>query len=213
MLRFNITYSPPLRNAENVKLKPCAAPQCLGNADRSAQGKLGLCSKHYQRFKKHGDPTIVKEQPSPAKDWALAHKDHTSDECLIWPFHIGKDGYGRIHYPNGGQLTTAARFMCLLAHGKPPTPKHETAHSCGKGNEGCVNPKHLYWATPTENQADRVTHGTSNRGAQQWNAKLTEEDVLKIRASKKTRAELATHYGVTVSTIKDIILRRRWAWL
>lgn len=33
--------------------------------------------------------------------------------------------------------------MCELVYGKPPMPKHQAAHNCGKGNLGCINPKHL----------------------------------------------------------------------
>lgn len=52
--------------------------------------------------------------------------------------------------------------MCQKAHGDPPSPKHDAAHSCGRGHEGCVNPNHLSWKTKKQNQADRITHGTSH---------------------------------------------------
>lgn len=110
---------------------------------------------------------------------------------------------------------TASRVMCMASHGEPPSDTHEAAHSCGNGNKGCVNPKHLYWATPTENQTDRVLHGTSNRGSAQWNSKLKIEDVLHIRELLLTTSqkEIATLYGVSQSAINNIKTRKSWAWL
>ena len=39
----------------------------------------------------------------------------------------------------------------------------------------------LKWGTPTENQQDRVLHGTSNRGEQHGRAFLSDADVLDMR--------------------------------
>jgi len=171
---------------------------------------------HYQRWKKHGNPAVVKSVPSPAWDWIQGHKNHSGPDCLKWPFHISPDGYGRAHDKNDGhKLKTASRVMLIQAKGQPPSSKHECAHTCGKGNEGCVNPDHLYWATPAQNQADRVRHGTSNRGEQQWKSKLTASDVLKIRSlyPRMKQDEIAKSYNVDQSTISNIVTGKKWAWL
>lgn len=199
-----------------IRFKSCAANGCDRNGHRDAEGKLGYCSLHYQRFKKHGDPSLVKATPSPAKDWIQANMRHTADECLIWPFHrSGKDGYGRIHRHNNGSITTASRFMLEATQGPPPSDKHEAAHSCGNGNIGCVNPKHLYWATSTANQGDRVKHGTSNRGSRQWKAKLSEQDVREIRRllGSESQLSIASRFNVDPSVISDIKRGKKWAWL
>ena len=197
-----------------IKFKACAALGCANNADRSADGKRGYCCKHYQRIRKFGDPHVVNKTPSPAQDWLDAHKTYDGDDCLKWPFSIGKDGYGRAH-ARGGTLTTASRLMCLNAHGAPPSPNHEAAHSCGHGNQACVNPKHLYWATPTTNQRDRATHGTTNRGSRQGSSKLTEADVTHIREmiGKHSQKVIAAQFGVKPHAISSIKIGRRWAWL
>ena len=78
------------------------------------------------------------------------------DGCLLWPFQISTTGYGRLEV--NGKKKIASRYVCELAHGEPPTRQHEAAHSCG--NSKCVNPKHLRWATHTENEADKLVHGT-----------------------------------------------------
>lgn len=198
-----------------IRFKSCSSDGCSSNAHRDAQGKLGFCSLHYQRFKKHGDPTVVKVQQSPAMDWLRAHAKHSETECLRWPFHIGNDGYGRAHHPMTGGLSTASRLMCIFAHGEPPSNKHEAAHSCGKGNEACVNPNHLYWCTPVENQRERAVHGTSNRGEQQGNSKLTTPEVLRIRVLLENHSQttVARMFGVDQSHISNIANRKQWAWL
>jgi hypothetical protein len=105
--------------------------------------------------------------------------------------------------------------MCIEARGRPPTPTHEAAHHCGKGNEGCTNPKHIYWATSAQNQSDRIIHGTTNRGSRQGQAKLTEFDVLQIRQlmTSRTQTQLAQQFQVSPSTISNIKTGKNWSWL
>ena len=82
------------------------------------------------------------------------------DECLHWPFSRLPAGYGIV----GGRAVGrqyAHSLACTWAHGPRPEGK-QAAHSCGKAS--CFNPKHLRWATVTENHADKVLHGTSGRG-------------------------------------------------
>lgn len=195
--------------------KECSVEGCDKNAARAANGKRGMCQMHYARVKKHGDPHMVKKPESPAKDWLERHVDHSGDDCLTWPFAIGKDGYGRIHRENNGSLTTASHLMCEKAHGPKPSKRHEAAHSCGKGHEGCVSPRHVYWALPKENQADRVKHGTSNRGTQQHSARMSEDDIREIRTLAATMRvkDIAQKFGLHQSYVSQIISRKRWAWL
>src|SRR5258708_5289386 len=84
---------------------------------------------------------------------------YAGDECVIWPFGKSKRGYGEACI--FGKRREALGWMCILAHGEPPTARHQAAHFCGAPS--CVNPRHLRWATHTENQADRAVHGTTNR--------------------------------------------------
>jgi hypothetical protein len=102
-----------------------------------------------------------------------------------------------------------------MTNGPPPTSKHQAAHSCGKGNLGCVSPKHLSWKTRAENEADKIEAGTSNRGERQWRAKLTADQVRAIRAREgtMTKEKIAEQFGVSPACIAAIHHRENWAWL
>lgn len=192
--------------------KLCSIPDCGKPAL-----KRGWCSSHYQRWLKGGDPlsggayrAARGELLKFVHSVALLHK---SNECLIWPFGSGTDGYGKIQVK--GKTLRAPRLICELAHGKPPTLKHEAAHSCGNGHLGCVSPNHLRWATNIENHADRLIHGTHLRGERQPLAKLTAANVQFIResAGRLKQRELAEMFGVTQANISNILTNRHWQWL
>ncbi|NKX40333.1 hypothetical protein HGG71_02495, partial [Rhodobacteraceae bacterium R_SAG2] len=57
-----------------------------------------------------------------------------------------------------GNSITAARYMCLLANGTPPTDGMVVRHLCGNGHLSCVNPAHLAWGTQGQNIADATKH-------------------------------------------------------
>jgi hypothetical protein len=174
-----------------------------------------LCAAHYSRLLRHGDiEATAKPANGDILTWLEDRHLHIGEECLAFPFLRNGNGYGRVTY--GGQRIGAHRAMCILAHGEPPTPKHEAAHSCGKGHEGCVNPGHLRWATRVENLADRVEHNGGNRGSRHGNAKLSAEVVIAIRrrlAAGEAQASIAVDCQIEQSTVSKINRRVLWGWL
>jgi len=58
-------------------------------------------------------------------------------------------------------------------------------------------------------------HGTVYKGEDQWNSKLTEDEVHEIRRlkGKKTQKEIGEMFGVWHSTISLIHSRKQWGWL
>ena len=78
-----------------------------------------------------------------------------------------------------------------------------------------MNQGHLRWATPVENHADKIGHGTTNRGERQGASRLTEAQVLEIRglAGLVSKAEIGRRYGVDRSHVSKIISRDVWTWL
>src|SRR5687768_13870758 len=121
---------------------------------------------------------------------------YEGDECLMWPYMVGSDGVGRMWFK--GKPRRVPRVICEAAHGPPPTPDHEAAHSCGKGHLACVTKGHLSWKTHVENIADKFIHGTIAKGERQGSAKLTEADVRTILALKGIVAQrrIAARFGV-----------------
>jgi len=170
------------------------------------------CSRHYQRWLRLGDPlgggTFEGQPERWLNEVALKFE---GDECLFWPFGKSGGGYGQIKC--NGRHQPVHRIICEIVHGVAPSAKHEAAHSCGKGHLGCCNPRHLRWATRTENQQDKFIHGTHNRGERHPMAKLTEPEVREILALKGTalQREIAEQFGVSPITVGQIHRRKKWA--
>lgn len=136
-----------------------------------------------------------------------AHVAYQGDECVLWPFAASRSGYGLATI--GGYQRSASRWMCILAHGEPPTPKHEAAHNCG--NRRCVNPRHLRWDTPKGNQADKLIHGTHNRGERNGKTTLTADDVRAIRQAPPDLAAIMERFGISKGCASKIRSGQRWS--
>lgn len=187
---------------------PCAFPGCPN--PKSPKAGKGLCSSHYWQLHKGRPLTPLAYRRNQCIPWLEAHIAYEGDDCLKWPFSPGPNGYGQVLYQ--GKNQPANRAMCDLAHGHPPTPEHEAAHSCGNGHLGCVNPKHLRWATTAENHADMIEHGTAIRGEKAYNAKLTAKAVKEIRAlaGKLSQSKIGALYGIQQTHAGRIIRGERW---
>ena len=189
-------------------MKICKIDEC-----QSRVHAWGMCQKHYLRTKTHGSPHGSHPDHRKGLNWIEAHVPYSGDDCLKWPFSVSHHGRGKVTID--GKSVPAPRYMCILAHGEPPTPKHHAAHTCGKGHEGCVNPRHLVWKTPKANEADKVEHGTLRRGTEINTNKLTEDDVRAIRRmiGKASGVEIAKAWGITPAMVSRIKKRQAWAWL
>lgn len=167
----------------------------------------GFCPMHYRRFRIHGDPAHVEgTEWGSAKRFIMAALVCVGDECLIWPFNRTDAGYA--NNTGSGPGGNVSRFICSKIHGSPPTPKHEAAHSCGNGHLGCVNPKHLRWATSVENKLD-----VHLQGRKPPMAKLSAKDIPEIldRISKGERDQsIADDFGVSQYPIYAIRVGKSW---
>jgi hypothetical protein len=105
-------------------------------------------------------------------------------------------------------------LVCTTFHGDPPGPGYHAAHANGDSLDNRA--ENLSWKTPKENEADKIAHGTSNRGDRQWNSKLTLEKVIRIREEYAkggvTQRDIAVKYGISQPTVSEIVNRRKWAW-
>lgn len=187
-------------------------PKCSIDGCKKPVKNRSWCSAHYHRWQRYGDPlrgyTAQGVLPAFIEATALPC---SLDGCLEWPF--GKGKYPKLNI--NGKTILAHRYVCLLSHGPAPDRKHQAAHNCG--NSRCVNPRHLRWATPAENNADKVLHGTILRGENSSVAKLTESQVIAIRSllseGNMTQKEIASTFGIDQTTVSDIKRRKNWSWL
>lgn len=70
--------------------------------------------------------------------------------------------------------------------------------------------ENLKWASPTENQADRIKHGTYHNGEKCHRAKLTWKKVELIRKSKSRNYLIAKQFGIAKQTVHQIRTYKTW---
>lgn len=134
-----------------------------------------------------------------------------SDECVIWA-DINTRGYGRFFY--GGKWHFAHRAALTQHIGEPPHDKPLALHKpdvCH--NPSCMNYRHLYWGSHDDNMKDKLLDGTTSRGRQHHKNKLTEQQVLAIRADSRSLTDIANEYGIHRKSVYQIQKRTNWGWL
>lgn len=142
---------------------------------------------------------------SSTQKWIEDHKDYPHDYCLIWPFaREARVGRGVIGLPNAANSQWAHRVMCYAAHGPAPEGKPQAAHSCGNGDMGCVNPRHLSWQNNSQNQRTRYAQGRDNPNPAGNKGRFTPQQIADIRAKygEFTQTKLAEMYGCSLGTIQ-----------
>lgn len=166
--------------------RPCSVEGCT----RPFHSR-GFCSAHRNRFLRHGDPLAGRAtfKGDPLKFYFEVVLPYEGDECIDWPFCRAAGGYAHLFFD--GRSRRLPPLLCEAVHGPAPTPKHEVAHSCGRGDHGCVTKRHLSWKTHQGNMLDRIEHGTAPRGEKNGATVLTEADVSAIRASTESQSSLA----------------------
>ena len=132
--------------------------------------------------------------------------------CWNWTGARNSNGYGR--FVDGGRHKLAHRVSYELFVGTIPSGLN-VCHSCD--NRLCVNPHHLWVGTQSENLRDafqKARHSfPDTRGENNGNRKLSARDVQEIRAmfqGGQRRFQIAARFGVSPSTIGDIIAGKTW---
>ena len=134
-------------------------------------------------------------------------------KCLIWTGaknnkKEGK-GYGTISVNGKTALTHVVAYE--LAKGPVPSGK-DVRHTCDV--RLCCEPSHLILGTRLENQRDMVERGRSAKGEDHSQVKLTEKQVLDIRAKyatgKYSQRKLAKEFNVSQGVISQITSRKTW---
>jgi HNH endonuclease len=151
--------------------------------------------------------------------WSKVNKDGPAPEhcpelgsCWLWQGGCLSAGYG--HFYLNGKSLKAHRVSWQLTNGPIPLGLW-VLHRCDV--PGCVRPDHLFLGDNEANQADMVSKGRQGAGARNGRAKLSEAEVLAIRAAYAAGGtsykKLAAHYGVRPYVIWLIVKRKGWKHL
>lgn len=111
---------------------------------------------------------------------------------------------------HGKRIPKLVHHLVLDAFVGPRPKEHECLHGLrGPGVNALSN---LRWGTSKENKADSLEAGTFQRGAKHYRALLSVDQVREIKAKAGTihPKTMAAEYGVSTSTIKNIVNGYNW---
>lgn len=136
------------------------------------------------------------------------------DECWIWQgARDDKNRYGQLWVSK--KITPKAHQVAFCLFNGDIDPSLQILHSCD--NPPCVNPKHLSQGTAQDNSTDAVNKGRIKHGEDHGRARVTEAQVIDIRASYKPRVvtakALAEKYSLPFHIVRKIIWRETWRYL
>lgn len=80
----------------------------------------------------------------------------------------------------------------------------------GNGNKFDNRLQNLRWGTRSENEKDKIDHGTKLQGERHHQAKLTEETIGAIRAASGTYLEIAQQFGISKTQVGNIRRGDQW---
>ena len=143
--------------------------------------------------------------------WAKTEPEPNTG-CTIWIGSRDPHGYGQLHNPETKRPERAHRIGFEIETGVTLRSDYGL-HRCD--NRWCVNGRHIFRGNAKLNIEDALTKGTAAVGARVGTAKLTDGQVLLIRAAYaagETQRPLAARFGVTQGTIQKITSRRTWRY-
>lgn len=142
--------------------------------------------------------------------WRKVSRRAGKDGCWPWTGARTWNGYGSFFQDR--RLIRAHRKAWELTFGPIPDGRC-VLHHCDV--RLCCNPSHLFLGTLIDNINDMNAKGRGSTIGLRSDTgrRLTEEQVLAIRAAYRPRqgAALARQYGVTTSNIAAIVKRKTWA--
>ena len=128
--------------------------------------------------------------------------------CHICTSHAPNgDGYPYANF--NGELWRLSRWVYTQNNGKIPE-NLVIRHTCD--DRLCINPKHLEIGTKAENNKDRAERkrNRNQNGENNNMSKLTDKQVLEIRASNLSGSKIGTIYNISASLANMIKSKKRW---
>ncbi len=134
--------------------------------------------------------------------------DPPAEGCWDWTASTQR-GYGQFNMRIDGKLRMIKAHQASYRIFRGPIPAGlEILHSCDRPI--CVQPAHLEAGPHDRNMRQASERGLMVRGDAHYRAKLTEADVLAIRASSLTQIELGKIFNIDPSTVSNIRTRKNW---
>jgi hypothetical protein len=190
---------------------------------RDAHGNLNRFL-HGHNARRRGGWKWANKRPLAERFWMRVQQSPEPDGCWEWMGAHLPSGYGVLW--DGEKLARTNRIAWELASGAPLANDAMILHTCD--NPRCVRndppgvyivngielPRygHLALGTQRDNSLDKLAKGRGNDAK-----RLTAADVQAIRAAyvpvPGAQPALAAQYGVSPSTIGDVVNRRTWKHL
>lgn len=131
---------------------------------------------------------------------------------LMSPYHHN-NGYPMVDlYVNGVRKKCTVHQLVMEAFVGPRPEDMHIRH--GEAGQRCSYLSNLSYGTSSDNNGvDKRRDGTDNRGEKHNMVKVTESQVVEIRARCATgemQKDLALEYGLTTSALNCIVLRKSW---
>ena len=150
----------------------------------------------------------------PSTKQLFLSKAKRGKKCWLWTGYRMNNGYGVGWHVTHKKKILAHRLSWMIYKGGAIPKGMCVCHRCD--NPGCVNPKHLFLGTYSDNMLDCSKKGRLggawSGGEAHRTAKLTWDGVRKIRAllGKKTQKEIGAQFGVTAKTIGRVHRNEFW---
>lgn len=133
----------------------------------------------------------------------------TESGCQIWTAGTTRSGYGVMYHD--GKLKYAHRLSWEEANGESAGGR-VICHKCD--TPSCINPTHLYAGSHKDNASDMMRRGRNRgqfgKGEKSHKAKLTNEQVIEIRAANGTHREIGARFGIAHTVVTQIKNRKAW---
>lgn len=123
---------------------------------------------------------------------------------------VSNVGYPFVKISRMGVVKTCTVHSLVLAAFVGPRPHgFEACHA--NGDRMDARACNLRWDSRAGNAADKLRHGTHNRGERCGISKLTADDVRAIRLDKRPHREIAKQYGIAGPTVSNVQTGASWA--